>query len=539
MSSEIASEIRRRRTFAIISHPDAGKTTLTEKILLYAGAIHLAGSIKSRRADRHVSSDWMAIERERGISVTSSVLQFPYEGYQCNLLDTPGHEDFGEDTYRTLLAADAAIMLLDNAKGVEVRTRKLFEVCRLRRIPVVTFVNKCDREGMDPLLLLSSIEQELGIATVALNWPMRSARAFAGVFDRERSEAHLFSGGHHGTQIASEAVLAGDDPAVEETLGERATQDLRGTLELLDEAGDAFDRERFLRGEQTPVFFGSASTNFGVGPFLKKFVDLAPGPSDRPTRSGALRPAAEEAFSGFVFKIQANMDPSHRDRLAFVRICSGRFTRGMLVRSSRSDRPVRIAAAFQVMGRDRLLVEEAFAGDVLGVVDTQRLYRIGDTISEAQVEPFAAVPRFAPEVFATIRPQQPMRRRQMLDGLRQLAEEGAVQVFNRSDQSIEPIVATVGALQLDVLKHRLESEYATPVRIENVPYQHARWLVAADPDLIREVPGMHVKDEDGHAVVLLQDDWKLGWAERQHPAVEFRTTSPADDAATASAARVT
>jgi peptide chain release factor 3 len=281
------------------------------------------------------------------------------------------------------------------------------------------------------------------------------------------------------------------------------------------------------------VFFGSASTNFGVGPFLRKFVELAPGPSDRRTRSGAVRPAVEPAFSGFVFKIQANMDPSHRDRLAFVRICSGRFTRGMLVRGSRAERPVRIAAAFQVMGRDRILVEEAFAGDVLGVVDTQRLYRIGDTISEAEVEPFASVPRFAPEVFATIRPVQPMRRRHMLEGLKQLAEEGAVQVFDRRDQMIEPIVATVGALQLDVLKHRLENEYATAVRIENLPYQHARWLVAANPDLIREVPGMHVIDEDGHSVVLLQDDWKLGWAERQHPDVEFRTTSPDDESALA------
>jgi peptide chain release factor 3 len=386
---------------------------------------------------------------------------------------------------------------------------------------------------MDPLVLLSSIEQELGIATVALNWPMRSSRAFAGVFDRERSEAHLFSGGRHGTEIAAESVIPGDDPAVEEALGEREARDLRGTLELLDEAGDPFDRERFLRGEQTPVFFGSASTNFGVGPFLRKFVDLAPGPSDRATRSGALRPATEPAFSGFVFKIQANMDPSHRDRLAFVRVCTGRFTRGMLVRGSRAEKPVRIAAAYQVMGRDRVIVEEAFAGDVLGVVDTQRLYRIGDTISEAEMEPFAAVPRFAPEVFASIRPEQPMRRRHMLDGLKQLAEEGAVQVFYRRDQAIEPIVATVGALQLDVLKHRLESEYATPVRIDNIPYQHARWLVAANPDLVREVPGMHVLDEDGHELVLLQDDWKLGWAERQHPDVQFRTTSPADDTAAA------
>jgi peptide chain release factor 3 len=536
LSSQIAAQIRRRRTFAIISHPDAGKTTLTEKILLYAGAIHLAGSIKSRRNDRHVSSDWMAIERERGISVTSSVLQFPYEGLQCNLLDTPGHEDFGEDTYRTLLAADAAIMLLDNAKGIEARTRKLFDVCRLRRIPVVTFVNKCDREGMDPLSLLSSIEAELGIATVPLDWPMRSARGFVGVYDRERGEAHLFSGGRHGAEIADEVVVPGDAPAVAEALGDRATSELRASLELLDAAGDAFDRDRFLRGEQTPVFFGSAHTNFGVGPFLRRFVALAPGPSPRATRSGALRAADDPAFSGFVFKIQANMDPSHRDRLAFLRICSGRFTRGMAVRAPGSDKPVKLGTAFQVLGRDRVAVEEAYAGDVLGLVDTQRLYRIGDTLGEAGGEPFADVPRFAPEVFATIRPAQPMRRRHMLDGLKQLAEEGAVQIFQRRDSGpIDPVVATVGALQLDVLKHRLESEYGTAVHVDPVGYQHARWLVGAGPEHFRKIGGMHVEDVDGRPVVLLQDDWALGWAERQHPEVRFLSTSPdgvaADDRA--------
>jgi peptide chain release factor 3 len=528
LSAQIEANIRRRRTFAIISHPDAGKTTLTEKILLYAGAIHLAGSIKSRRADRHVSSDWMAIERERGISVTSSVLQFGYEGYQCNLLDTPGHADFGEDTYRTLLAADSAIMLLDNAKGIEARTRKLFDVCRLRRIPVVTFVNKCDREGMDPLTLLSSVEQELRIGTVAMNWPMRTARAFAGVYDRERNEAHLFSGGQHGTAIADETTLPGDDPGLAELLGERQLSDLRGALELLDAAGDAFDPERFLAGDQTPVFFGSAATNFGVRPFLRRFVDLAPRPSDRSTRSGATRPAVAAGFSGFVFKIQANMDPSHRDRLAFVRICSGRFARGMSVRVSGAERPVRLGAAFQVLGRDRIAVEEAFAGDVLGLVDTNRIYRIGDTLSETEAEPFAPVPRFAPEVFATVRPAEPIRRRQMVDGLRQLAEEGAVQLFQRRDQGpIDPIVAAVGALQLDVLKHRLEHEYGTEVRVEPIGFSHARWVVGPE-DQLRRVGGMHVEDDEGRPVVLLQDDWALGWAERQHPDVRFLATSPAD-----------
>ena len=531
MSSQIAAHIRRRRTFAIISHPDAGKTTLTEKILLYAGAIHLAGSIKSRRADRHVSSDWMAIERERGISVTSSVLQFPYEGTQCNLLDTPGHADFGEDTYRTLLATDSAIMLLDNAKGIEARTRKLFDVCRLRKIPVVTFVNKCDREGMDPLSLLSSIEQELGIATVPVNWPMRTARGFVGVYDRERREAQLFSGGRHGTEIADETVLADGDPTLAELLGDRGLSDLRGALELLDAAGDAYEPARFLAGEQTPVFVGSAATNFGVRPFLRRFVDLAPSPSDRVTRSGALRPAAGAAFSGFVFKIQANMDPSHRDRLAFVRVCSGRFTKGMSVRIPRADKPVRLANAFQVLGRDRVQVEEAFAGDVLGLVDTNRLFRIGDTLSDGEAEPFAAVPRFAPEVFATVRPAEPIRRRHMLDGLRQLAEEGAVQLFQRRDQGpIDPIVAAVGALQLEVLKHRLENEYATAVHIEHIGYSHARWVVGAEAEL-RRVGGMKVEDDEGRPVVLLQDDWALGWAERQHPEVKFLATSPADQPA--------
>jgi peptide chain release factor 3 len=428
-------------------------------------------------------------------------------------------------------------MLLDNAKGIEARTRKLFEVCRLRRIPVVTFVNKCDREGMDPLSLLSSIEQELGIATVPLDWPMRSSRAFVGVYDREQGAAHLFSGGRHGAEIAAEEVLPGDDPRVEEALGERAASDLRGALELLDAAGDAFDRGRFLAGEQTPVFFGSAQTNFGVGPFLERFVALAPGPSDRSTRDGAVRAATDPGFSGFVFKIQANMDASHRDRLAFLRICSGRFTRGMHVRAPRAEKPVRIAAAYQVLGRDRINVEEAYAGDVLGVVDTQRLFRIGDTLSEAPVTPFLDVPRFAPEVFATIRPAEPMRRRHMLAGLQQLAEEGAVQLFQRRDSGpIDPIVATVGQLQLDVLKHRLESEYGTLVRVDPLGVAHARWVLGAD-DEIRRVGGMHVEDLDGRPVVLLQDDWALGWAQRQHPSIQFLATSPDAEVATAAAPR--
>jgi peptide chain release factor 3 len=527
----IAQEVARRRTFAIISHPDAGKTTLTEKLLLYSGAIHLAGAVKAKRAARNVTSDWMAIERERGISVTSSVLQFEYDGKQCNLLDTPGHQDFGEDTYRTLVAADAAIMLLDNAKGVEPQTKKLFAVCRLRKTPIVTFINKCDREGKDPLELLSEVEHVLGIATVPLDWPIGTGKSFAGVYDRLDKKVHLFSGGSHGASVVDEEVLEPDDPRVRERLGDSLHRKLEEDLELLDAAGEEFDVERYLAGELTPVFFGSAATNFGVGPFLQRFVHFAPAPGPRPTRGGGARPADDRAFSAFVFKIQANMDPAHRDRLCFVRVCSGRFEKGMKVRHLRLDKEIKLASAMQVLGRDRVQIDEAYGGDILGLVDTQHVLRIGDTLAEDRGQPFTGVPRFSPEIFATLRLRDPLRRKQLTQGITQLAEEGAVQIFFRRGQGgLDPIVAVVGALQLDVLKFRLASEYGVDVEPERLGLSHARWLDGiADPvRAAREIVGVHVDDPEGHPVVLLRNDFELSVAERENPNVRFLTTSPLD-----------
>lgn len=535
-----AAEAARRRTFAIISHPDAGKTTLTEKLLLYSGAIHLAGSVRGRRASRHATSDWMAIEKERGISVTSSVLQFEHKGLQCNLLDTPGHQDFGEDTYRTLVAADAAIMLLDNAKGVEAQTEKLFHVARLRKTPVVTLINKCDREGKDPLDLMSEVEQVLGIDTVPLDWPIGTGRSFVGVFDRLERRVHLFRPGKHGQEIVDETILTLDDPALKERLGSSLYQKLMEDLELLDAAGEPFSLERFLAGDLTPVFFGSAATNFGIGPFLDRFVSLAPPPGPRETVGGGVRQASDPAFSAFVFKIQANMDTAHRDRLSFVRICSGRFEKGMKVRHARLDRELKLAAAQTLLGKERISVDEAWAGDIIGLVDTQRVLRIGDTISTDREPAFHGVPRFSPEIFATLHLKDPLRRKQLMEGMNQLAEEGAVQIFFRRGQgSLDPIVAVVGVLQLDVLQARMLNEYGVKVQIERLAFQHARWLdgIEDEAKAARSIVGTHVNDSDGHPVVLLRSDWELGVAERENPNVQFLTTSPLDATGTVETVR--
>lgn len=526
----IEKEAERRRTFAIISHPDAGKTTTTEKLLLYAGAIHLAGSVKARRASRHATSDWMSIEKERGISVTSSVMAFEYEGLQLNLLDTPGHQDFGEDTYRTLVAADAAIMLLDNAKGVEPQTKKLFHVCRLRKIPIVTLINKCDREGKDPLELLSEVEEVLGIEPVALGWPIGSGRDFLGVYDRMDRKVHVFEGGDHGQKVVDETVLDLEDPLVRSRLGDTRYETLLEELELLEGAGEAFDKERFLAGEQTPVFFASAATNFGIGPFLRRFVRLAPPPSARETRDGEVRRPEEEAFSAFVFKIQANMDPAHRDRLCFLRVCSGRFEKGMTARHLRLDKEIKLSMAHAASAKGREEVEEAYAGDIIGVVDTRHQLRIGDTLASDRGRPFLGVPRFSPEIFATLRLRDPMRRKQLMTGLTQLAEEGAVQIFFRKGQgALDPIVAVVGTLQLDVLEHRLKSEYGVEVKVERLPLAHARWIGGEDPEGdAKKIVGQHVEDTEGHPVVLFRNDWELGHAQRENPDVELLSTSPLD-----------
>ncbi|HEU0052814.1 MAG TPA: peptide chain release factor 3 [Longimicrobium sp.] len=524
-------EVRRRRTFAIISHPDAGKTTLTEKLLLYGGAIHLAGSVKARRAARHATSDWMEMERERGISVTSSVLAFEYEGFQVNLLDTPGHQDFSEDTYRTLMAADSAVMLLDNRKGVEEQTRKLFEVCRMRKTPVFTFVNKCDRPGADPLQLLDDVERELGMHCYPMMWPVTQGDRFLGVYDRRARVVHLFERGEdHGQTRAEEHSIGIDDANILEVLGEEAYERLAADLELLDMAGSDFSREAFLRGEVSPAYFGSALTNFGVEPFLRQFLELAPAPTPRATADGQVTPDMPD-FTGFVFKIQANMDPKHRDRIAFVRVCSGRFEAGMQVKHVRTGKQVRLSGPQQFLARERTHVEEAWAGDVIGIHDRGTL-RVGDTLSADGDLEFTGIPRFSPEHFARVHVPDPLRRKHLDTGLQQLSEEGAAQVFYaESITGPAPIVGAVGRLQFDVLLHRLEHEYGVKARLEPMSYGYARWVEGPMADIERVAHGGYgrtlVFDAKERPLILFDSEWTMKTTvEREKEKLSFFEVSP-------------
>jgi peptide chain release factor 3 len=527
--ADLRAAIERRRTFAIISHPDAGKTTLTEKLLLYGGAIHLAGAVKARRAQRHVTSDWMALERERGISVTSSVLQFEYDGFQVNLLDTPGHEDFSEDTYRTLVAADSAVMLLDNRRGVEERTRQLFEVCKRRRTPIFTFVNKCDRVGEDPLKLISDVEADLQIECHPITWPIVRDGAFVGVFDRRLSEVHLFERDReHGAREATVRVDRLDSASLRDMLGEETHAALTHDLELLDAAGHPFDAAAVAAGEQTPVFFGSALTNFGVEPFLREFLDLAPAPLPRDSTAGPVDPA-DEAFTGFVFKIQANMDPRHRDRIAFVRICSGHFEAGMSVTHVRSGKSMRLASPQQFLARERSAIEDAWPGDVIGIMDRGTL-RIGDTLSSGPLLEFADIPRFPPEHFARAVPADPLRRKQFDTGLRELTEEGAAQVFYaQTEAGPAPIVGAVGLLQFDVMQFRLEHEYRAPCRFERLGFRFPRW-VTGSPDAIRQAGTgrgrLMLYDTKGAPLVLFDSEWNLRWALEHETEVTWHDIAP-------------
>jgi peptide chain release factor 3 len=544
--------IARRRTFAIISHPDAGKTTLTEKLLLYGGAIHQAGAVKARKSQRHATSDWMALEQERGISVTSSVLQFEYLGYQVNLLDTPGHQDFGEDTYRTLVAADSAVMLLDNRKGVEERTRQLFDVCRRRRMPIFTVVNKCDRVGEDPLKLVSDLEAELGITAVAAHWPIHQDTAeqgsvFVGVYDRRHRRAHLFERGtHHGAQRVETTVVALDGPAdsrLVAALGGDATAQaavdrLAHDVELLDLAGHEFSPEAITAGEQTPVYFASAITNFGVEPFLEDFLPLAPAPVARESSAGPVPPALP-AFTGFVFKVQANMDPRHRDRIAFVRVCSGRYVAGLEVRHVRTGKSFKLAPPQQFLGRERAFAEEALPGDVVGVHDRGAL-RIGDTLAapeapttaEGGLLEYVGIPRFAPEHFARILSKDPLRRKALDKGLRELTEEGAAQVFfGESLMGPVPIVGAVGLLQFDVMLHRLEHEYGAPCTLEKLPFRYPRWVTGPAAEIARLGEAQDLSllyDAKGHPVLLFRDEWRLRWAldRRETTGLSFHEAAP-------------
>ena len=541
-AERVAAEAARRRTFAIISHPDAGKTTLTEKLLLYGGAIHLAGSVKARRAARHATSDWMKLEQERGISVTSSVLQFDYAGYKVNLLDTPGHADFSEDTYRTLIAADSAVMLLDNRRGVEERTRQLFAVCHKRRTPIFTFVNKCDRVGEDPLKLLDDVERDLKITLAPVTWPIFDGDRFVGVYDRLTTHVHLFERGEARGAERLETFEGGlDAPEILSHASPYALDKLREDLELLDVGLGAFDRDAFLASTLSPTFFGSALTNFGVEPFLREFVELAPDPAARETTAGPVEPN-DPSFAGFVFKIQANMDPKHRDRMAFVRVVSGRYAAGMEVTLARTGKALRLSAPQSVMARERQAIDEAFPGDVVGIVDKGTL-RIGDTLlAEAPstggrsngLPAFRDIPRFPPEHFVRVLSADPMRRKQLDTGLKQLSEEGAAQVFFaerdvKLGSGPSPIVGAIGQLQFDVMSFRLETEYGAPARLEPVGYGYPRW-VTGDRKAIERAGTAHGRlllyDTKGHPMLLFADRWAMRSATEKETTLEFHEEAP-------------
>ena len=525
---DLPREASRRRTFAIISHPDAGKTTLTEKLLLYGGALHIAGAVKSRKAARHAVSDWMEMEKEKGISVSTSVLQFDHAGNRMNLLDTPGHADFSEDTYRTLAAVDSAIMLIDTAKGVEPRTLKLFEVCRLRSLPVVTFINKMDRPGLDPLELMSQVGATLGIRTVALNWPLGQGSDFVGVYDRVTDEVVLWSRTAGGGEIVPERTLSLEDPEVEALLGAHRLEELRGELELLDEAGDEWSLEDFLAGEVTPFYFGSAMTNFGVGRLLRALNELCPPPGPRPTVDGTRDPLHKD-FSGFIFKIQANMNPRHRDRIAFMRVVSGAFERGMDVRRAAGGKKLRLSKPHTFMAAERSIVDVAVPGDIVGLYDPGDL-RLGDTLYQGQRVEFEGIPRFAPEHFARIVLDDPTRGKHLKRGLDQLSQEGAIQLFYRPGLGkVDPYLGAVGLLQFEVLRTRLENEYGTHTQLEPAPFTIARWVVT-DADgmdwLRRRNDFLLVEDRNGHPVVLAASPWGLQYAASQIKDLELLEISP-------------
>ncbi len=514
MTDNYAKEINRRRTFAIISHPDAGKTTLTEKLLLYGGAINLAGSVKGKATARHAVSDWMEIEKERGISVTSSVLQFEYDGFCINILDTPGHQDFSEDTYRTLMAADSAVMVIDASKGVEAQTRKLFKVCVMRRIPIFTFINKMDRDAGDTFDLLDEIEKELGIDTCPVNWPIGSGKGFRGVYDRNKQAVFLYSDTQKGTREGETTeVPIGEGDRLFSAIGGDAADKLLGEIELLDGASAEFDLERVRAGQLTPVFFGSALTNFGVEMFLRYFLEMTTTPLARKADTGLIDPV-ENGFSAFVFKIQANMNKAHRDRIAFMRICSGRFDASMEVRHVQGDKVMRLSQPQQLMADERKILSEAYAGDIIGVFDPG-IFSIGDTLCMPREKfRYEGIPTFAPEHFARVRQLDTMKRKQFIKGVTQIAQEGAIQIFQEFNTGMEEIiVGVVGVLQFDVLKYRLENEYNVEIRLEPLPYEHIRWIENKDLDVAKLTGTSDMKkiqDLKGNPLLLFVNAWSVG-----------------------------
>ena len=521
-----ANEINKRRTFAIISHPDAGKTTLTEKFLLYGGAINLAGSVKGKATARHAVSDWMEIEKERGISVTSSVLQFNYDNYCINILDTPGHQDFSEDTYRTLMAADSAVMVIDASKGVEAQTRKLFKVCVMRKIPIFTFINKMDREANDTFELLDEIEKELGIATCPVNWPIGCGKNFKGVYDRETQTVVTYSDTEKGTKEGETSIIPiADEDALLAHIGAENKGILMDEIELLDGASAEFDLEAVQSGDLTPVFFGSALTNFGVEIFLQHFLKMTTTPLPRKSDKGFIDPVEEE-FSAFVFKIQANMNKAHRDRIAFMRICSGKFDANMEVKHVQGNKVMRLSQPQQIMASERKILDEAYAGDIIGVFDPG-IFSIGDTISMPKAQfRYEGIPTFAPEHFARVRQMDTMKRKQFVKGITQIAQEGAIQIFQEFNTGLEEIiVGVVGVLQFDVLKYRLENEYNVEIRLERLPYEHIRWIENKEEVNVDKLTGTSdmkkVKDMKGNPLLLFVNPWSVGMTLDRNPGLQL------------------
>lgn len=524
----LIEEIERRRTFAIISHPDAGKTTLTEKFLLYGGAIRSAGTVKSRKSSKHAVSDWMEIEKQRGISVTSSVLQFEYDNFCVNILDTPGHQDFSEDTYRTLMAADSAVMVIDASKGVEVQTKKLFQVCKMRGIPIFTFINKMDRQGRDPFELLEDIEKVLGIQSYPMNWPIGEGKGFKGVFNRKKNQIELFGDGNHGQSIS--ASTSGDltDKNFTNLLGDYLHEKLIDDIELLNIAGDDFDLGKILNGNLTPVFFGSALTNFGVEPFLKSFLHITTPPSPRDSNLGFIDPASEN-FSGFIFKIQANMNPAHRDRIAFLRICSGKFEKGMMVHHVQKDKKIKLSQPQQFLAQDRLVVETAYPGDIIGIHDPG-IFNIGDTLSQEDSNlQYKEIPQFASEHFSKVYTKNALKRKQFLKGINQLAEEGAIQVYRRPNIGVEElIIGVVGVLQFEVLEYRLKNEYGVDIIIQSLPYRFIRWIKEETfhpSTFSKTMDTLIVEDQEENPVLLFEYEWSIKTVEDRNKDLLLMETS--------------
>ena len=523
--SGFTDEIKRRRTFAIISHPDAGKTTLTEKFLLYGGAINLAGTVKGRKATKHAVSDWMEIEKERGISVTSSVLQFQYEGYCINILDTPGHQDFSEDTYRTVMAAASAVMVIDGSKGVEAQTIKLFKVCVMRHIPIFTFINKMDREARDPFELMSEIEEVLGIHTCPVNWPIGCGKNFKGVYDRQTKTITTFTAAMGGQKEVASRTFDVEGEDVDAVIGSDFHAQLKDDIELLDGASDPLDQELVNAGKLSPVFFGSALTNFGVETFLEHFLKMTSSPLPRRTTDGEVDPF-DEKFSAFVFKIQANMNKAHRDRIAFMRICSGRFQAGMEVNHVQGGKKIRLTQPQQLMAESRKIIEEAYAGDIIGVFDPG-IFSIGDTLCESNEKfRFEGIPTFAPEHFARVRQVDTMKRKQFIKGINQIAQEGAIQIFQEFNTGMEEIiVGVVGVLQFEVLIYRLKNEYNVEVKLDQLPFEYIRWIENPGEVDVAKIQGTsdmkRICDLKGNPLLLFINSWSVGMVEERNPKLKL------------------